>query len=156
MIAEHLRSAGYLENGGSPAQAGMQIYPPCGGSLASGDISSILVGSSSYDSDSWYAVRDALAGGDRNNWEQLGGLEIFNGDTWPGTFTNCLRTIVRLERVKLVISSRQKVLVSLQVMVFHLNSKYQFHVRNDFKWRSRLFISSGSHFKRHPGQVRLQ
>ena len=91
MIAEHLRFAGYLENGGSPAQAGMQIYPPCGGSLASGDISSILVGSSSYDSNSWNAVRDALAGGNRNDWEQLGGSEIYNGNTWPGTFTLNLR-----------------------------------------------------------------
>ena len=93
LIAEHLQFAGAVQNGGDPGQYGMQIYPPCGGSLASGDISSILVGSDLYDSNSFLAVRDALAGGDRNDWEQLGGSEIHNGDTWPGTFTLnlCLR-----------------------------------------------------------------
>lgn len=77
---------GGLNNGGSPKTNGMHIYPACKGSLETGDISSVLVGSGSYDSNSWNAVRSALAGGNRNNWEKLGGSSIYNGNNWPGTF----------------------------------------------------------------------
>ena len=74
-----------LINAGSPTTEGMHIYPACKGSLETGDIASVLVGSGSYNSDAWYAVRSALAGGNRNNWERLSGSTIFNGNNWPGT-----------------------------------------------------------------------
>merc|ERR1711879_791389 len=55
---------------------GIQIYPACGGSLASGDVSTIVAKNR----------RNALAGGSYENWEQMGGSEHFNGDdTWPVT-----------------------------------------------------------------------
>ena len=66
---------------------GIQIWPPCeeeGGSLAVGSVSDVLSDTSSYHDNSEYAVRDALAGGDRNNWEKLGGTTVHNGATWPG------------------------------------------------------------------------
>ena len=66
---------------------GIEIWPPCkeeGGSLAVGSVSDVLSETSSYNETNGYAVRDALAGGDRNNWEKLGGITVFNGDTWPG------------------------------------------------------------------------
>ena len=66
---------------------GIEIWPPCqeeGGSLAVGSVSDVLSETSSYNETNGYALRDALAGGDRNNWEKLGGITVFNGDTWPG------------------------------------------------------------------------
>ena len=66
---------------------GIQVYPECakgGGTLAEGDVSDVLEDTNSYHNDTRYAVRDALAGGDRNNWEKLGGKTIHNGETWPG------------------------------------------------------------------------
>ena len=42
---------------------GIQIYPACGGSLAAGDVGDVLVDTNDFDSDSFYAVRKALAGG---------------------------------------------------------------------------------------------
>ena len=68
---------------------GIGIYPPCfadGQSLATGNIRDVLRNSSVYASGSSNAIRHAFAGGDRNNWEQLGGSRVDNGDSWPGTF----------------------------------------------------------------------
>lgn len=68
---------------------GILVFPPCaeaGGSLATGSVSDVLSDSVSYHStDPRYAVRDALAGGDRDQWEALGGSRVDNGDTWPVT-----------------------------------------------------------------------
>jgi len=66
-------------------QSGIQIYPDCGGSLASGDIASVLNGASSLDDQAHKQLRLALAGGDVNNWDQMGGSRHDNGDTWPVT-----------------------------------------------------------------------
>jgi len=77
---------GRVKNEGSPQQLGMQLYPPCGGSLATGNISDVLLDSGSYHSNPLFAVRYALAGGNPNNWEQLGGSKLHNGNTWPVTF----------------------------------------------------------------------
>ena len=66
---------------------GIQVYPECakgGGVLAEGSVSDVLQNTNSYDADTRYAVRDALAGGNRHNWEKLGGKTIHNGETWPG------------------------------------------------------------------------
>jgi len=74
---------------------GAMVYPSCGGSLASGDVANVLSGSSQYDTDNVvWAVRHALAGGDYNNWHQLGGQRYDNDNTWPVTFeiTNNLLT----------------------------------------------------------------
>ena len=48
---------------GDQSTFGIQIYPACGGSLASGVLSNLLVNSSDLDSDVRSAVRHALAGG---------------------------------------------------------------------------------------------
>jgi hypothetical protein len=66
-------------------QKGIQVYPNCGGSLASGDAATLLDDASSYDSRAHYALRYALAGGDLSNWEQMGGERHNNGDTMPVT-----------------------------------------------------------------------
>jgi len=42
---------------------GIQIYPSCGGSLASGAVGDLLVGSSSITSNTGHAQRQALSGG---------------------------------------------------------------------------------------------
>ena len=62
-------SLGGVHNGAN-TQKGIQIYPGCGGSLATGTISDVLAGSSSYNSDAFYAVRKALAGGMYPEWNQ--------------------------------------------------------------------------------------
>merc|ERR1719295_716620 len=67
---------------------GIQIWPPCekeGGSLALGSVANVLLDTRSHGDNNEYAVRDALAGGDRNNWEKLGGTTVHNGATWPVT-----------------------------------------------------------------------
>jgi len=64
-------------------QNGIQIYPSCGGSLASGDVATVLSGASSLHSRADYQTRLALAGGNVGNWEQMGGSRNDNGDTWP-------------------------------------------------------------------------
>jgi len=74
---------GTFDNG--LGRRGIQIYPACGGSLAAGHVSDVLSGSSNYDDRAEHAIRSALAGGDRSNWEQMGGSRHDNGDTWPVT-----------------------------------------------------------------------
>ena len=57
------------------------IYPECGGSLAAGDISSVLEDSDIYDDDYFWSMRAALAGGDYMNWYELS--TVSNGHNWP-------------------------------------------------------------------------
>jgi len=69
---------------------GMQIYPACGGSLASGSVSDLLAGSSSLPLNTGHQQRQALSGGSyvnatHTNWEQMGGSRHNNGETWPVT-----------------------------------------------------------------------
>jgi len=65
---------------------GLLIYPACGGSLASGDVSTLLSNSKQYGSNAFYAVRNALAGGNKDNWHLIGGSGVYNGnDVWPVT-----------------------------------------------------------------------
>ena len=72
---------------------GIQIWPPCekeGGSLALRSVANVLLDTRSHGDNNEYAVRDALAGGDRNNWEKLGGSTVHNDNTWPGMpFGSC-------------------------------------------------------------------
>lgn len=64
--------------------SGIFIYPQCGGALANGDISDVLQDSSSYHTSPDYAIRDALAGGDRSNWHLITTKKNGNG-FWPVT-----------------------------------------------------------------------
>ena len=65
--------------------SGIWIYPACEGPLAEGNISTVLQDSSSYDDEADYAIRDALAGGDRTGWHRLT-TEQNEGNWWPVTF----------------------------------------------------------------------
>lgn len=65
-------------------ETGIQIYPACGGALATGDIANVLDGASSLDDHAAWQTRLALSGGNLNNWEQMGGSRHDNGkNTWP-------------------------------------------------------------------------
>ena len=82
---------------------GIQVFPPCeeeGGSLAVGSVSDVLSDTSSHDDNNEYAVRDALAGGDRNNWEKLGGTTVHNGDTWPGMLFGICFDLQRFDKMR--------------------------------------------------------
>jgi len=69
------------EFGEKTSEWGINIYPGCGGTLASGDIATVFSGASSLNSNAAYQTRMALAGGDVGNWRVMGGGD--NGDTWP-------------------------------------------------------------------------
>ena len=71
---------------------GIQVYPKCaegGGILATGSVSDVLQNTNTYDADTRYAVRLALANGSLGNWEILGGFTVHNGETWPGMSAEC-------------------------------------------------------------------
>jgi len=84
-IAFALDFDGTFSNLGSPSVRGMQVYPPCGGQLATGDVSNVLSGSSGLSGAKMKIIRNVLAGGDRNEWTQIAGKRYDNGNTWPAT-----------------------------------------------------------------------
>merc|ERR1719295_1046366 len=63
-------------------QSGMYIYPPCGGSMAEGNLVTIMADSSTAKRGFW-ELRDDLGQGDRKNFELI--TEENNGPTWPVT-----------------------------------------------------------------------
>jgi len=80
-----------------------QIYPACGGSLASGDVSTLLSNSKQYSDDAFYAVRRALADGNEGNWHLIGGEDVYNGvDVWPATIEVTNNVITRQATVRFI------------------------------------------------------
>ena len=84
---------GAMGSQGSPNVKGLLVYPPCGDSVdslplgAGKSVSDILAGATETESNAFRAVRDALAGGNRDGWTQFGGERHDNGNNWPGTFS---------------------------------------------------------------------
>jgi len=87
---------------------GVAIYPQCGGALASGDVSSVLTGSSQYGGGAQWELRAALAGGNKNNWRQIGGSRHDNGNKWPVTIEVTNNIIADEVTVKFLTQSVQQ------------------------------------------------
>ena len=65
---------------------GIQIYPACGGSLATGSVSDVLADTNRFQSNSFGAIRKSLAGGAFSGWDRWGtSCRFNNGNTFPIT-----------------------------------------------------------------------
>jgi len=62
-------------------QKGLYAFPPCGGSLAEGDLKSVFAQSTSTETKGFWRLRDNLAQGDKTRFEEIS--TAHNGRTWP-------------------------------------------------------------------------